>query len=411
MAQRTCPSCNVDLSAEDTVCPACGARLQPDAFIGATLGNLQIIRLLGEGAMGTVYLARHVVLQTPYAVKVLLPEFSQDRMAAERFRQEAMLGSTLRHPNIAFVTDFGFKPSLGLYLVMEYLPGRPLSDLIDDEEQMGLWRTITISKQLCAALEAAHILGAVHRDLKPDNIFILNQGGQRDKVKVLDWGLARLVYDRSRRLVQEGVALGTPVYMSPEQISGDDEDIGPASDIYALGLVIFEMLVGQPPFDDDDSQIVMGMHLDDEPDQLSDFRPELEGTFLDELIDQMLAKDPAERPRSMREVKEQLGVAFRQLQEMGLPDMVPETISGALVDAARTAQRFALAQTSAPPNDLFGDPEEDSEATLLEHLVVEVPGLSKLSPALFFTTGWWPVETVPSPGWCGAGRTAAAPTR
>ena len=387
MAQRTCPSCNTTSPLDgDNRCVQCGAYIQPppESILGANLGNLQIIRLIGEGAMGTVYLARHLVLQTPYAVKILSAEFSQDRMAAERFRQEAMVGSTLRHPNIAFVTDFGFNPSMGLYLVMEYLPGKPLTDLIDDEDQLTLWRVIQISKQLCDALEAAHILGAIHRDLKPDNIFILNQGGQRDKVKVLDWGLARLVYDRSRRLVQEGVALGTPVYMSPEQISGEDEDIGPASDIYALGLVIFEMLVGQPPFDDDDSQTVMGMHLDDEPERLSEHRPELEDTILDDLIDQMLAKEPEDRPRSMREVKEQLVQAFRQLQGMGLPGMVPETISGTLNEAARTAQRMAN------PNDLFTEDEAEGEdeATLLERLFLEQPGLPDLPPTLFFTTGW-----------------------
>ena len=352
-----CAYCNAPLSIEN------------DPLLGITLGNLQLIRSLGSGAMGTVYLARHTILRTPYAIKVMDTSISSDQTAVERFQQEAMVGSILRHPNIAFVTDFGLDEKAGLYIVMEYLPGQPLTNLLGDSSELMLWEILHIVKQICSALEAAHMHGTVHRDLKPDNIFILNSPGQSNLVKILDWGLARLINDR-RHLDVEGMVFGTPIYMSPEQVVAKEDEIGPLSDLYTLSLILFEMLTGAPPFSGTTSEEVMLKHVHDAPPLLSEFRPEFENTRLEALLTQLMSKSPEQRPQNTKSLIDALELAFAELRELNIPDV------------------------DMTPHDVFyGDGgaisfDDIREADALLDRFNTITHLNALPPTLSFLTRW-----------------------
>jgi len=214
-------------------------------FTGRVIDSrYKVLRKIGEGGMGTVYVGEHVEIGKEVAIKILHPAFSNQQDLVERFRREARAASKIGHPNIIDVTDFGSTEEGCAYFVMEHLDGIDLADILSHERRLEPTRACQIAIQICRALSAAHAAGVVHRDLKPENVFLVSRDGKADFVKVLDFGIARSV-GRSRRLTNPGIAMGTPEYMAPEQAQGGVVD--QRSDIYSVGALLYEMVTGSPP--------------------------------------------------------------------------------------------------------------------------------------------------------------------
>lgn len=250
---------------------------QADLLIGQTIGNYLVKQKLGEGGMGSVYLAEHPSIGKKVALKVLHSEFSSNQDVAARFFNEAKAVNDIGHPNIVDIVDFGIiqaGPSREqlVYFIMEYLAGTTLSQVIRSEAPIPPERALSIAIQVGDALAASHKCGIVHRDLKPDNIILLQRGRERDFVKLLDFGIAKLTTDQAgSRRTRTGIVMGTPAYMSPEQCEGRG-NIDHRTDIYALGIVLYEMLIGRVPFIGEGYGEILVQHLTQIPAPLSQFR-------------------------------------------------------------------------------------------------------------------------------------------
>jgi serine/threonine protein kinase len=267
-----CAGCAAEVLLEDTFCPRCGAPVS-DPFIGTVVGDrYRIVRRIGVGGMGAVYRAEHTMMRRDLAIKVLLPELGGKEEFARRFEREAESASRLDHPNIISVTDFGHTPDGSLFLVMEFLAGESLTRAISGGA-MPPARALNIVRQILRGLDHAHGAGIVHRDLKPDNIMLVERDGQRDVVKILDFGIAKVTEPQSGReaLTQAGVIFGTPEYLSPEQALGEAVDA--RADIYAAGVILYEMLAGRRPFESDDKVKIISMHLAHAPPRVRDVNP------------------------------------------------------------------------------------------------------------------------------------------
>ena len=277
---------------------------------GEQIGPYSVVRRLGAGGMGEVYLARHRHLGRDAAVKVLLPEISMNQMMVSRFFTEARATAQLRHPNIVEIFDCDVLPDGRAYIVMEYLQGESLRTTLCRVTQLAPdYRSIAAFAGMVAdALQAAHVNGIVHRDLKPDNTFLTVVPNRLDFliVKVLDFGIAKLLSakDTGQDATRTGSLLGTPLYMSPEQCRGIPT-IGHWADIYSLGCVMFEMVAGRPPFVSEAPGDLLMAHISQAAPALSFFQPDVPPE-IESLVAQMLAKDPALRPQSMAEVSQLL---------------------------------------------------------------------------------------------------------
>ena len=253
----------------------------------------KILRVLGEGGMGTVYAAEHVEIGKGVAVKILHPQYSRQQDLVERFRREARAASRIGHPHIIDVTDFGTTEDGCAYFVMEHLDGLDLADVRSHERRLDPARAAQITIQICRALEAAHAAGVIHRDLKPENIFLVARDGRADFVKVLDFGIARSGQDSSR-LTNPGIAMGTPEYMAPEQALGGLADR--RSDIYSVGALLYEMVTGIPPHGE--AEEVSALKKQEPPRPPRELRPELPEE-LELVILRALEADPAKRHQRM----------------------------------------------------------------------------------------------------------------
>jgi serine/threonine-protein kinase len=225
-----------------------------DAMIGKAIGHYIVRRKLGEGGMGLVYVTEHPAIGKRVALKVLHPEFSSQAEIVSRFFQQARAVNAIQHPNIVDVVDYGLIPSPNggepprVYLLMEYLEGVTLGALIRREAPLSTERTVGIALQIADALSASHRQGIVHRDLKPDNVMLVSRGRRHDFVKLLDFGVAKLTGSASTtHRTRTGTVIGTPQYMAPEQCEGRTQ-IDHRTDIYGLGIVVYEMLTGRVPF-------------------------------------------------------------------------------------------------------------------------------------------------------------------
>ncbi|MBW2461726.1 MAG: serine/threonine protein kinase [Deltaproteobacteria bacterium] len=279
----------------------------PDPFLGRVLGGLyRVDRRIGEGGMGTVYAALHVHLNKSFAVKVLSSRIASDKQAIERLRQEAVMASSIDHDNIVDVVSFDTTEEGDVFIVMELLKGMALADVLENGP-IPLDRSLHIAMQMCGALHAAHENGIVHRDLKPENIFIVRKH-DRDFVKVLDFGISKVKSAETEqvRMTKTGQLVGTPLYMSPEQARGE-ANIDRRVDIYALGVLLYEMLTGTPPFDGGNYFQLLWKHGNEPPQPPAARAPDahIPGA-VEAAIMKALAKDPDDRFRTMEEMQEVL---------------------------------------------------------------------------------------------------------
>jgi serine/threonine-protein kinase len=273
--------------------------LRTELHVARKFGQYQLVRKLGEGGMGEVYLAEHSLLKRPCALKLIKPEAGTDPIAMARFEREVQSAARLAHPNTIEIFDYGLTGDGTFYYVMEYLKGRSLSDLVRSHGPLPPGRVIYLMRQVCAGLAEAHGLGLVHRDLKPANVFVAVRGGESDVSKVLDFGLVKLTRDpQAANLTSDMTISGTPLFMAPEQTVGD-RSLDARADIYALGAVMYHALTGQPPFVGDNAFEIMMAHSRDPVVPPSQVNPEVPAD-LERVVLRCLAKKPEERYPSAR---------------------------------------------------------------------------------------------------------------
>jgi serine/threonine-protein kinase len=268
-------------------------RLRRQAQEARRLGQYVLRRQLGAGGMGEVYLAEHVLLKRPAAIKLIRPDRAGDPKNLQRFEREVKTTATLTHPNTVQVFDYGHTEDGTFYYVMEYLPGLTLDSLVKDAGPLPPARAVHFLRQLCGALAEAHGAGLVHRDIKPGNVMVCERGGARDVVKLLDFGLVLPHGVGDEKLTQDGAVAGTPAYMSPEQASGRDEP-GARSDIYSVGALAYFLLAGRSPFAGRAPVQVLAAHLYETPEPPSRHRPEVPAD-LEAVVLHCLAKNPLDR--------------------------------------------------------------------------------------------------------------------
>ena len=270
----------------------------------ATFGPYRVVRQLGAGGMGAVYLGEHTLIGRHAAIKVLLPELSANRKNVDRFFHEARATSIVSDPGIVQIFDFGFTAEQIAFIVMEYLDGESVAARLHRLVTFTPAEALRITRQVASSLAAAHAAGIVHRDLKPDNLFLVRDpeapGGER--AKILDFGIAKLGDDdpANRGITKTGQVIGTPVFMSPEQAAGHAVDF--RADIYSLGCVLFQMLTGRPPFDVHGMYAVIAAHIGERPPNVTEVAPHLP-PMLDPLVARCLAKKPGDRFQSMVELQ------------------------------------------------------------------------------------------------------------
>jgi serine/threonine protein kinase len=280
-----------------------------DPLVGHTLDEkYRLEEQLGIGGMGTVYRARHLLIDRPVAVKVLNQRFVEDEAARTRFRREARAAGRLQHANAVTVTDFGESHDGYVYLVMELLEGRTLRDVLAKEAPLDFARAVSLMMQISAAVAAAHEAGIIHRDLKPANIFIVQRAEVPAVVKVLDFGIAKLAADALEEddhltLTQVGAMIGTPRYMSPEQCDG--AELTPAADVYSLGCILYEMLTGTVPFSGSTPLAIAMKHTSESPRSLREFVASIPPA-LEQIVLHTLEKRPQDRPANAAEFRKEL---------------------------------------------------------------------------------------------------------
>ena len=359
---RTCPTCGtVYPNRTSGTCPADGtmlvsaqefAALRSDPLMGATLaGRYHIIGRVGTGGMGTVYRAEQVGLARHVALKVLKADASYDRETVARFQREAKAMSMLLHTNTVRVFDFGEDPSGHVYLAMELLEGELLTARSDREATLDPREAIRIVQQILRSLSEAHTKGLIHRDLKPDNIYLAKiEGHAEPVVKVLDFGIAKVFRDDGKPIdqleTQAGTVFGTPRYMSPEQAQGKPLD--PRSDLYSVGVLLYQLLVGHPPFIDDDAVVVMAKHIRDQPEPPRKAAPERPiPASLERVVMRSLEKDPGSRLSTADELDQALTACLVDVERERVLVSEGRRSSDLLVVAGRELPRQAVAISAA----------------------------------------------------------------
>ncbi|MEJ7728933.1 MAG: serine/threonine-protein kinase [Polyangiaceae bacterium] len=304
-----------------TASPAAAGDPDAHRLLGQVISDrYRIDELIGEGGMGAVYSATHTHMRKRLAVKVLHPAMLGHREAVERFEREAIAGAHIEHPNVATATDFGKLEDGSHFLVLELLEGEDLRTVVG-RGPLGPERTVKVARQIGLALRAAHQLGIIHRDLKPENIMLVRRDRDSDVVKVLDFGIAKVPVDdlaatrgssSAAALTQMGMVYGTPEYMAPEQALG--EEIDGRADLYALGVMMYEMLCGYRPFDADNRVVLLGLVATKRPPRLAERVP---GTVvpreIEDIVMRLLDKDAKERFADADAFLEALEIAILEL--------------------------------------------------------------------------------------------------
>src|SRR4051812_35532550 len=280
---------------------------QADPFLGKVIdGRYEILQRIGEGGMGVVYKAKQQSIDRIIAIKMLNPQMASDEQWGNRFYNEAKATSRLQHPNTIRMFDFGRTADGRLFLTMEYLEGLTLRQAVTTQAPMAANRVLKILIQCCASLAEAHSIGIIHRDIKPDNVFLLNMAGSPDFVKLLDFSVAKLL-EGDRMKTQAGVVFGTPQYMSPEQGRGPPPHA--RSDLYALGILAFEMLTGNVPFHDENPMTVIQMHLHAGVPPMPEHVP----YPVQQIVRRALEKDAGRRYQSSGEMMQQCQQVFAEI--------------------------------------------------------------------------------------------------
>lgn len=313
---KHCTVCLREYTDEKTYCPYDGHILTTlghrDRYIDLTIDNkYHIDYKIAEGGMGNVYRATHLQLDTPVAVKIMHGELISDYTAIERFRREAQAAMQIRHTNAIAVMDFGVTHDGTVYLVMEFLEGCTLRERLKQRGCLGLAETNKILQQVCAAVNVAHKRKIIHRDLKPDNIF-LEQQAEEEIVKVLDFGIAKLKDQASGSLTRQGLVVGTPHYMSPEQCYGREVDV--RSDIYSLGVIVYEMLAGRPPFDAPTTVALAIKQASEVPPPIYKFQPTVPAV-INAVVMHALEKNPNDRPQTVLDFAKDFEVSLMAVSD------------------------------------------------------------------------------------------------
>jgi len=326
---RVCPECGKDYPDGITRCPEDGAKTYAvgsgDKLVGKTIDDrFTITSLLGKGGMGAVYRARQHSMDRDVAIKVLRRNLITDKMAVQRFHREAKAASLLRDPHTVTVFDFGQTKDDLLYIVMEMLRGVPLSKIVNPKSgPMAVDRAVGLVIQVLEALAEAHDASVLHRDLKPDNIFLLERKDPGDFVKVLDFGIAKVLDDKSTGLTSTGMVFGTPTYMSPEQAQGLEMD--ERGDLYSVGVLLFELLVGKPPFTAKTPLALMYQKVNDAVPTIYHVNPDVQiSEPLELVISRLLSIKPEERPANAGVTKKLLLDAVNGVADsrVPLPDVI-----------------------------------------------------------------------------------------
>jgi serine/threonine-protein kinase len=376
------------------------AEQQFDSLIGTVLaGRYEVLRRIGEGGMGAVYEAKHTLIGKRVAVKVLLEKFHAKSDFVARLLQEARLASSIGHENIVDVTDFGTTDDGRSFVVMEFLDGESLAELERREAPLPIERSLRIARQAASALGAAHAKGIFHRDVKPENLYLVRRG-EADFVKVVDFGISKAVKPggdegaEAYRLTHTGLLLGTPLYMSPEQARGD-EDLDYRADIWALGVLLYECLTGEVPFRANNYLQIISQVLTYEPASPSRLRPELGiPDAVDAVVMRAMDKDRARRYQTMAELERDLDRLLAGDQNVGLPPVMgphpapraapkrwPLVVAGLVVLAAGVSvalRRPAVAVAPVAPPPSFAPPPVVAPAALTP--AAPVPAMPVVPP-------------------------------
>jgi len=362
---KVCPHCGTEYETAARFCPADGTALRPkgsDSLIGSVLAErYHILKRIGEGGMGRVYLGEHVKMNRQCAIKVMSPALVNDAESASRFAREASSAARIIHPNVAAVFDYGESEGL-VYLVMEYVDGEPLSRLLAREAPFALERAVDIARQIADGLGAAHELGIVHRDLKPDNILVTRTKSGREVAKVVDFGIAKAMQEGAgEALTRTGLVIGTPEFMSPEQLLGDPIDA--RSDLYALGCILHLMLTAAPAFDAPTREQMIKRRLSENPPHAQELDPGIPDS-IDRVIVKLLARTPDERYGSAAEVRDALsGAHARRVSSDGtaLPRKETPRSAQTLMFGASTSEDVAAARAAARAAVLTAPPAPTRE--------------------------------------------------
>ncbi len=304
---KICPHCGTEYETIARFCPADGTALRPkgaDSLIGHVLADrYHILKRIGEGGMGRVYLGEHVKMNRQCAIKVMSPVLVNDAESSARFAREASNAARIIHPNVAAVFDYGESEGV-IYLVMEFVDGEPLARILKREAPLALERAVDIASQIADGLGAAHELGIVHRDLKPDNILITRTKSGREVAKVVDFGIAKAMQEgESESLTRTGHVIGTPEFMSPEQLLGDPIDA--RSDLYALGCILHLMLTASPPLFAATREQMVKRRLSEDAPTVQALDAAMPDTIA-RIVTRLLARSPNDRYASAAAVKEAL---------------------------------------------------------------------------------------------------------
>lgn len=345
-----------------------------DPLVGRTLDEKYYVEeRLGSGGMGKVYRARHLSMDRPVAIKFLHTRFSEDEAARQRLLTEARAAVALRHSNAVSVTDFGQTNEGWVYIVMELLEGRTLREIVSREAPLETARATSIMLQASDAVAAAHHAGIIHRDLKPSNILITQSADQPAVVKVFDFGIAKFFADDgddANALAQSNTVIGTPRYMSPEQHTG--AELTPATDVYSLGVILYEMLTGMVPFSGSTPAEIAEKHINNTPHSPREIVAAIPED-VERIVLHALEKQPSDRPpnaaefrRELLETAERLGLEHHAIKSAPdietLRDSGVESPSGRLVvDISRLREKRALSSGSNEIKVLGADPPEKSE--------------------------------------------------
>lgn len=368
-SMKLCPLCQRCYEDSDLTCVQAGHETLVAVRSGERLiaDKYRLDRLLARGGMGTVYIGTHIELDRAVAIKLLLPNFSADPQAFERFRREARAAAKIKHPNIADVYDYGTLADGESYIVMELVEGETLQERLRNMGKLPIAEALMISRQIADGMEAAHHSGIVHRDLKPSNIILTQAHDGSRLVKIVDFGIAKIseqIAAEDATLTATGTLVGTPRYMSPEQCLGDNLD--ERSDIYSFGVILYEMLAGQPPFDAPSAVAIAVKRVNELPPPIEE-RCQDVPPMLAHLISDLLSVDPSGRPQTATELRQRLVEFEAPADQNSATDDIGSALPSEEVDELRTQvftdeERTAHASTDEYATSVsFPQPDDEPE--------------------------------------------------